>query len=146
MQNLAPVSCRQAMFMAGFWLFAYLHLLSVDDDELTDLAESIMEDCDGEVLCAAVLTYIMLESFSTMNGDDDTNANETIQIIAEQVVWNPDMTVQIKAVWGLIEYNVYLVLAVVSCFQLEELERCPDCYMRSNTREKNWFTKPCVSR
>lgn len=29
--------------------------------------------------------------------------------------------------------------------QLEEMIRCPDCYLMSNTRSKNWFCKPCVS-
>lgn len=56
------------------WMFHNAIIYFGDDDELTELAETIMEDCDGE---------------------------------------------------------------------LEEMMRCPDCYLMSNLRTKNWFCKPC---
>ncbi|XP_068755402.1 zinc finger MYND domain-containing protein 11-like [Montipora capricornis] len=56
------------------WMFHNAVIYFGDDDDMTDLAEAIMEDCDGE---------------------------------------------------------------------LEEMMRCPDCYLMSNTRTKNWFCKPC---
>lgn len=56
------------------WIFHNAIIYFGDDDDITDLAEAIMEDCDGE---------------------------------------------------------------------LEEMVRCPDCYLMSNLRTKNWFCKPC---
>ena len=41
--------------------------------------------------------------------------------------------------------NVLLYILISFFFQLEEMMRCPDCYLMSNLRTKNWFCKPCVS-
>lgn len=41
--------------------------------------------------------------------------------------------------------NLVLKNLVLFNRQLEEMIRCPDCYLMSNLRTKNWFCKPCVS-